>query len=244
MPAASQPPTGDGNVRYIDRRDIFAEHAFFRGLAPRALDELVARSRIERCRRGKTIFRRGTPGTAMMAVLRGGVKICTVSAGGKEAVLNVIGPGQVFGEIAVLDGGPRTADAVALAESDILVLDRRDFMPVVRANPELAQRLLEVLCGRLRKTSEQLEDAFFLDIAGRLAKTLLRPSAGASGAGSAQAVLTQREIGEMIGTSRETINKQLHAWQRQGIVRVKKGEIEVRRPDMLRELAREAEGES
>jgi CRP-like cAMP-binding protein len=234
MTAGSQPQKTD-EIRFVDRRDVFAEHAFFRGLAPRALDELVARSRIERCRRGKTIFRRGAPGSAMMAVLRGGVKICTVSPGGKEAVLNVIGPGQVFGEIAVLDGGPRTADAVALRDSDILVLDRRDLMPVVRANPDLAQRLLEVLCQRLRKTSEQLEDSFFLDIAGRLAKTLLRP-----GAGGGQ-TLTQRELGEMIGTSRETINKQLHAWQREGIVRVKKGEIEIRRPEVLRDLARKGD---
>jgi CRP-like cAMP-binding protein len=241
MTAATESSKGDGNVRYVDRRAIFAEHAFFRGLAPGALDELVARSRIERCRRGKTIFRRGSAGSAMMAVLSGSVKICTTSSGGKEAVLNVIGPGQVFGEIAVLDGGPRTADAVALVDSDILVVDRRDFMPVVRAHPDLAQRLLEVLCSRLRKTSEQLEDAFFLDIAGRLAKTLLRPAAGATGGRPIVAVLTQRELGEMIGTSRETINKQLHAWQRQGIVRVKKGEIEVRRPDVLRELARQAE---
>lgn len=237
MTAGAQPSKTD-EIRFVDRRDVFAEHAFFRGLAPRALDELVARSRIERCRRGKTIFRRGAPGTAMMAVLRGGVKICTVSQGGKEAVLNVIGPGQVFGEIAVLDGGPRTADAVALRDSDILVLDRRDLMPVVRANPDLAQRLLEVLCQRLRKTSEQLEDSFFLDIAGRLAKTLLRPG---SGAGGGQTTLTQRELGEMIGTSRETINKQLHAWQREGIVRVKKGEIEIRRPDVLRDLARKGD---
>jgi CRP/FNR family cyclic AMP-dependent transcriptional regulator len=240
---APVPPARTDGVGFLDRREIFAEHAFFRGLAPRALDELVMRSRIERCRRGKTIFRRGAPGTAMMAVLKGSVKICTVSLGGKEAVLNVIGPGQVFGEIAVLDGGPRTADAVAMVETDLLVLDRRDLLPVVRGHPDLAQRLLEVLCGRLRRTSEQLEDAFFLDIAGRLAKTLLRPGANATarGGGLVIAPLTQRELGEMIGTSRETINKQLHAWQRQGIVRVKKGEIELRRPDVLRELARQAD---
>ncbi len=194
-------------VRYVDRREIFAQHAFFRGLADSAIDELVARSRIERCRRGKTIFRRASPGSAMMAVLRGSVKICTVSRGGKEAVLNVIGAGQVFGEIAVLDGGPRTADAVALVDSDILVLDRRDFLPVMRAHPELAQRLLEVLCGRLRKTSEQLEDSFFLDMPGRLAKALL--TARMDGPSGAQVQLTQRELGEMIGTARESVNKVL-----------------------------------
>lgn len=236
----NSPPTraGAGNeIRYVDRREIFAQHAFFRGLAEVAIDELVARSRIERCRRGKTIFRRASAGTAMMAVLRGSVKICTVSRNGKEAVLNVIGPGQVFGEIAVLDGGPRTADAVALVESDILVLDRRDFLPVVRAHPELAQRLLEVLCGRLRKTSEQLEDAFFLDMPGRLAKALLAARAGAAAGSPVQVNLTQRELGEMIGTARESVNKLLHSWQDQGIVSLRRGAIAIRKPDALQHLA-------
>jgi CRP-like cAMP-binding protein len=236
------PRAGAGSdVRYVDRREIFAQHAFFRGLAAVAIDELVARSRIERCRRGKTIFRRASPGTAMMAVLRGSVKICTVSRNGKEAVLNVIGPGQVFGEIAVLDGGPRTADAVTLVESDILVLDRRDFMPVVRAHPELAQRLLEVLCGRLRKTSEQLEDAFFLDMPGRLAKALLAAQTAVSAGGGVQVQLTQRELGEMIGTARESVNKLLHSWQRAGIVTLRRGAIAIKRPEALRGVA---EGEA
>ena len=243
----NSPPqrAGAGNeVRYVDRREIFVQHAFFRGLADAAIDELVARSRIERCRRGKTIFRRASPGTAMMAVLRGSVKICTVSRNGKEAVLNVIGPGQVFGEIAVLDGGPRTADAVALVESEILVLERRDFMPVVRAHPELAQRLLEVLCGRLRKTSEQLEDAFFLDMPGRMAQALLAAPAGESAGGVMQVQLTQRELGEMIGTARESVNKLLHAWQNQGIVALRRGAIAIRKPDALKRLAEgEAEGD-
>ncbi len=228
-------PGGGSEVRYVDRREIFAQHAFFRGLAGDAIDELVARSRIDRCRRGKTIFRRASPGSAMMAVLRGSVKICTVSRNGKEAVLNVIGPGQVFGEIAVLDGGPRTADAVALVDSEILVLDRRDFVPVVRGHPDLAQRLLEVLCGRLRKTSEQLEDAFFLDMPGRLAKALLGARAGAGGAGQIQ--LTQRELGEMIGTARESVNKLLHSWQDRGIVMLRRGSIAIRKPDALQQLA-------
>ncbi|MFO0988436.1 MAG: Crp/Fnr family transcriptional regulator [Alphaproteobacteria bacterium] len=239
----SRSGAGD-EVRYVDRREIFAQHAFFRGLAEAAIDELVARSRIERCRRGKTIFRRASPGTAMMAVLRGSVKICTVSRNGKEAVLNVIGPGQVFGEIAVLDGGPRTADAVALVESDILVLDRRDFVPVVRAHPDLAQRLLEVLCGRLRKTSEQLEDAFFLDMPGRMAKALLAARTGDGAGGAALVQLTQRELGEMIGTARESVNKLLHSWQEQGIVALRRGAIAVRKPDALKRLAEgEAEGD-
>jgi len=137
----------------------------------------------------------------------------------------------------VLDGGPRTADAVTLVESDILVLDRRDFMPVVRAHPELAQRLLEVLCGRLRRTSEQLEDAFFLDMPGRLAKALLAAQTAVTSAGAVQVQLTQRELGEMIGTARESVNKLLHSWQRDGIVALRRGAIAIKRPDALKGLA-------
>lgn len=263
MKAAARKPAKSetGAIRYVDRRQIFAEHAFFRGVAAGAIEDLAARSRVEHVRRGRTIFRKGSSGLALMAVLRGTVKICTVSRNGREAVLNLIGPGNVFGEIAVLDGGPRTADAVAGSDCEILVLDRRDLIPILAANPDIAQRLIEVLCGRLRRTSEQLEDVFFLDLPGRLAKMLLRPrdgaapEAGAREAGAKDGAakeggakdngresgmpLTQRELGEMIGTSRESINKQLHKWQRAGIVRIGRGGIDVRRPEALRRLARE-----
>jgi CRP-like cAMP-binding protein len=108
---------------------------------------------------------------------------------------------------------------------------------VVRAHPELAQRLLEVLCGRLRKTSEQLEDAFFLDMPGRLAKALLAARTAAPG-GGVQVQLTQRELGEMIGTARESVNKVLHTWQRDGLVDLRRGAIAIRQPEGLELLAR------
>jgi len=236
-----------GPVRYVDRRQIFAEHEFFRGVSPAVIEELASRSRVEHFPRGKTIFAKGSPGRALMAVLAGSVKICSVSRGGREAVLNVIGPGTVFGEIAVLDGGPRTADAVAGAACEVLVLDRRDFLPILGANPALAQRLLEILCGRLRRTSEQLEDTFFLDLPGRLAKALLRPADGGAAKGAdveGQLAITQRELGEMIGISRESINKQLRKWQSEGIVAIAKGRIAVKNRDALRAIAQEGESEA
>lgn len=225
-------------VRYVDRRQIFAAHPFFRGLAAEVLEDLAGRSRVEHYPRGKTIFRKGSPGRALMAVVSGTVKICTVSRTGREAVLNTIGPGYLFGEIAVLDGGPRTADAVAGSDCDVLVLDRRDLVPILRANPDLAQRLLDIVCGRLRRTSEQLEDVFFLDVPGRLAKMLLRhgDTGPAGDTAHAAVALTQRELGEMIGISRESINRQLHKWQREGLVRITKGSIEVRQRDKLRQI--------
>ncbi len=216
-------------VKYVDRRQIFSEHPLFRGMEPQEIDHLVANTRVEQFSRGKTIFRKGSPGTGMMAVLRGGVRICVTSASGKEATLNQIGPGEVFGEIALFDGRPRTADAVALADCDVLVLERRVFLPLMKANPVLALRIIEALCHKLRRTSEQVEDAFFLDLPERLLKVLFRLRDDQAGRHPRTGIVavTQRELGEMIGISRESINKQLKAWQRAGRIRMGKGLIEI-----------------
>ena len=87
-------------------------------------------------------------------------------------MFNLIGPGQIFGEIALLDGGQRTADAVAARDSELLIIDRRDFIPLVQREPEVAIKLIEILCARLRNTSEQVEDVIFLDLPARLAKAV------------------------------------------------------------------------
>jgi CRP-like cAMP-binding protein len=231
--AATGPATERGSKaanRPLDRRDIFAAHPLFEGLGPTAIEALAGRARVERMRRGKTLFRKGDPGSSLMAVLQGRIKICVAAPSGREAVLNLIGPGQVFGEIALLDAGPRTADAVALAETELLVLERRDLLPLMRAHPDIALRIMAVLCRRLRKTSEQVEDAFFLDLAGRLAKALLRLAAGEAEGAAGPVVLevTQRQLAEMTGASRESVNKQLKAWQRAGLLRLAKSRIEIR----------------
>jgi len=213
----------------IDKRDIFSRHPMFGNLPAGDIDMLAGYARIERFRKGATIFHKGDPGVGLMAVLSGQVKISVPSAEGKEAVLNIIRAGQVFGEIALLDGQSRTADAVAMTDCDLLVLDRREFVPLLRANPDLALRIMELLCARLRRTSEQVEDVMFLHLEGRLAKALLRLSEdqGDAGAPSAKVAITQRELGQMIGMSRESTNKQLQDWQRQGWVRLIKGGVEL-----------------
>jgi CRP/FNR family cyclic AMP-dependent transcriptional regulator len=129
-------------------------------------------------RRGATIFAKGDPGTALMAVLWGSVKISASSSSGHEAVLNIINPGQVFGEIALLDGQPRTADAVAMADCELMVIDRRDFIPFLRREPDVAIKLIETLCARIRRTSAHVEDVMYLSLRERLAKTLLELTGG------------------------------------------------------------------
>ncbi len=222
------------------RRTIFAGHPLFGALTEPDLDSAIRMTQIRRFAKGTTIFAKGDDGSSMMAVLSGTIKISSVTADGKEVVLNLIGVGQIFGEIALLDGKPRTADASALSDCELVVFERRDFLPMLRANPDLALRIIVLLCARLRRTNEQVESVMFLPLEARLAKTLLRLAAEqgeAVGRAVSTIAVTQRDLGQMIGMSRESTNKQLQAWQRQGLVALVKGGIALRAPELLADLA-------
>lgn len=224
----------------IDRRVVFQQHPLFGRLTAEDIDRIAAYSRIERVKRGRTIFRKGDEGTGMMAVLAGRVKITVPGREGKEALLNIIGPGGMFGEIALLDGRPRTADATAMTESILLVLDRRELLEIVGHSPDFALRLIAILCDRLRHTTEQVEDVMFLDLPTRLAKALLRLAPSQAKAELAAPIaISQRELGQSIGISRESINKQLSEWQERGLVQVTKDGIALSNRAALAELAGE-----
>jgi len=212
-------------------RQILERHNLFGSLTAGEIAQLLAHARVETFRARQPIFLKGAPGLGLLAVLKGKVRISSVGPDGNQVVLNVIEEGQVFGEIALLDGKDRTADAVAMVECELLAIDRRDFVPFVRANPEVALRLLSVVCERLRRTTEQVEDMIFLDAPQRLAKKLLQLVEA-----QAKPVLTlsQRELGNMIGLSRESINKQLKAWEQDGMLRIEQGTITVLDADALR----------
>jgi CRP/FNR family transcriptional regulator, cyclic AMP receptor protein len=167
-----------------------------------------------------------------MAVIRGKVKICTQSIDGKELVLNLINRGGLFGEIALLDGEPRTADAVTLEETDVLVLERARFQPFLSERPDLALRLISVLCKRLRQTSEHLEDTMFFEAPSRLARSLLRLAEAfgkVEDSGTRLDIkLSQQQLGSLVGVSRESVNKQLGEWQRGGLIDFAGGIITLR----------------
>lgn len=178
----------------------------------------------------------------MMAVIRGRVKICAHSMDGKELVLNIINRGGLFGEIALLDGEPRTADAIALEETDLLVLERARFVPFLKENPDLALRLIGVLCKRLRDTSEHLEDTLFLEAPSRVARCLLRLGQAfgraVEGGGTLIDVkLSQQQLGNFVGISRESVNKHLGEFQRDGLIKVDGGIITLRDKGGLEDLA-------
>ncbi len=215
----------------FDKEAVLAGHFLLRHLGREELRGLAATATLTHHPRNGVIFSKDDPGDSMMAVIRGRVKICAYSADGKELVLNLIDRGGLFGEIALLDGRPRTADAVALEETDLLVLTRTRFLPFLTANPELTVRLFSVLCQRLRQTSEQLEDALFLEAPSRLARGLLR-LAQAFGKPGALGLridikLSQQQVGNLIGISRESINKQLGEWSQSGIISVQSGIITI-----------------
>jgi CRP/FNR family cyclic AMP-dependent transcriptional regulator len=225
----------------IDRKAILLKHALFAHLTGDELDQLLTHAHVVHVRHGKAIFLKASPGTGMMAVLKGRVRISAPSIDGREIVFNMIEEGEVFGEIALLDGKDRTADAVAQTDCELLVIERRSFVPFLKNNPEVALRLLAVLCERLRRTTEQVEDMLFLDLPSRLAKKLLNLASTAgerTPAGLRIATrLSQRELGSMVGMSRESINKQLRHWQNDGIVGVDDGFIVLKDEDAMKDLA-------
>ncbi len=224
----------------IARRDLLLRHPFFSGLANDKIDRLVSYSRIETYNAKQPIFAEGSAAESLYGVLKGRVRISGSSPEGGTITFNIILPGQVFGEIALLDGKPRSADATAMTDCELLVLDRREFMQFLRANPQMVERLLVTLCDRLRRTTKQVGDILFTEGHSRVAQKLLE-LAGANASGhddSAVTVrITQQELGYMLGLSRETTNKQLAEWQKAGLVKAGKGFITLLSIRVLREAA-------
>ncbi len=216
-------------------RQILKRHQLFGNLTEAELDQLLAHARIETHRARQEIFRKGSPGLGLLVVLKGTVRISSFGPEGEQVVLNSIEAGEMFGEIALIDGKERTADAAAATDCELLAIDRRDFVPFLRANPDAALRLLAVLCDRLRRTTEQVEDMIFLDSGARLAKKLLQLAQGQAAEFAVR--IPQRELGSMIGISRESINKQLAAWHKDGLIRVEGRRIVILDREALQDCA-------
>ena len=211
--------------RDTDKRAMLHNYDLFSKLSPKQIDRLAACIVTKSVPHGTNIFAKGDPGSSLFAICQGIVKITVPSVDGHDAVFNVMGKGDIFGEIALLDGRPRTADAVAITDCELFVIERRDFLPLVRDEPEIALKLIEILCDRLRRTTEQVENLMFLHLPGRLAKTFLRLSNGNGLACERKVTVTQKDLGAIIGMSRESTNRQLRIWEEQEWVRLERGGI-------------------
>lgn len=230
--------------RRIDRsmkREALLASPFFQTMRPEELDQVIDAAIERRVPKGTVIFTKGDPGTSMMAVLAGRVRVSSVSSEGKEVMLNVIGPGEIFGEIALLDGKSRSADATALEDATLLVVERRNFLPFIMRNEGLVERLFIVLCDRLRRTSTALEELALFDLPARLARLLLKLSAdygrpASDGGVRIDLKLSQRDLATLVASSRESVNKQLRAWRETGSVDQVGGYLILVKPQALRQL--------
>ncbi len=217
-----------------EARRLLATCVLFRGLGPEERDALAGRARIRNFAAGETIFLMGSPGSSMMAVLSGTIRISVPSPDGKEIVLAILHPGEVFGEIALLDGKERTADAKALAACSLAILERRDVLAFLDRHPATYLRLIDVLCDRLRRTDQQIAELALLPLPMRLAKALMRL---ADADGSGRIGLSQRELGNIVGATRESINKCVRDWQRRGMLRLEETSITIIDRGTLEEAA-------
>ncbi|MDB5605257.1 MAG: hypothetical protein JWP25_2157 [Bradyrhizobium sp.] len=222
---------------------VLRKHPIFCDLDPDALDQLCRYAKHSTLKRGTTIFSRGDPGNSLFAVISGTVKMSISSPDGRSAIFNLIGAGEIFGEIALLDGLPRTADATANTNCEIFVIDRREFLPFVRSQPLLAMKFIELLCTRLRWTSDQVEQVILQNLPARLASALLRLTEKHALAPEGRTIaITQQEISEMVGMTRESINKQLRVWAGRNWVRLEHGAIVVLNAEPLQTLAEAGSG--
>jgi len=217
---------------------VLRKHPIFSDLDSEALDQLCRYAKHTVLKRGSTIFSKGDPGNSLYAVISGTVKISLSSPDGRNAILNLVGPGELFGEMSVLDGQDRSADATANTNCEIYVIDRRDFLPFVRSQPALSMKFIELLCNRLRWTTDQVEQVILQDLPGRLASALLGLAEKRKLEPESHTIaITQQEISEMVGMTRESINKQLRAWAARDWVRLEHGAIVVLDAVSRRELA-------
>jgi CRP/FNR family cyclic AMP-dependent transcriptional regulator len=231
-------------MRQIDqdaRRRLLLCSPLFDALPREALDDILRQATEKSVRRGQTVFQKGDEGSYMVAVLSGRIRISATSPEGREITLNMIDAGEVFGDMALLGGKPRSADATALEDSTLMVVERRHFLPYLTSSNELALRVIDLLCERLRETSETLGNFAMLDLPGRLARKLLnlageygKPENGRT---RLDIRLSHTDLGRFVGSSRESVNKQMRAWEEAGIVAREGGRIAVCKPTVLRRIA-------
>ena len=221
--------------REAEKRGVLQSHYLFGKLAPNHIDRLASCTVEKSVRQGAIIFTKDDPGSSLFVIREGTAKMTVPSADGHEVVVNLVTEGDIFGEIALLDGRPRTADAVAISDCEMFVIERRDLLPLVREEPEIALKLIEILCGRLRQTTQQVESIMFLHLSGRLAKALLRLSGG--GERERKVVVSQKDLGNIIGASRESTNRELRLWAENKWVRLERGGITILCVEALERIA-------
>ncbi len=223
----------------VDRRALLGRLPLFSELAPAELDAVVAVTRAQLCAPREIVVREGEPAEMAFAVVYGRLKVVTASGGGNEAVVAVLRKGEVFGELAVLDGGARSATVIALVPTLLLAIDRRKLHALLMKDASVSYKLLLVLARRLRQLIGTRE---VLDVPARLAKQLVQladdDGESIDGGVRLRTQLSQRELGAMIGATRESVNKNLALFAKRGVVRSDGKQLVVVDVPALRAVAR------
>lgn len=225
----------------IERHRLLLECPLFKAFARPDLDQLAMRLVERRFLHGQRIFSRGDPGSYVALVLQGRVRLGATSPEGRMVLFDIAGPGEVLGEVALLDGRGRSADATALGACHLLLLDRRDLLPVLHRSPEVALRLSGILCERLRVTKDRLEGAVLLTVKARLARLLLAlPERNSRD--DVVDLPSQGDIGCLIGASRQQVNHHLRRWLEDGVLHCDRHRLRIIDRGKLADIAGVADG--
>ena len=217
--------------RQHDRvRPFLTSNTFLGRLPPPVIDALLGKGQIKTFAKGTTIYRRGDPGESFMMMIKGRIKLTNTTIHGKELVLYYVGPGEVFGEIAALDGKERAVDTIALEESEVFVIYARDLLPTLTAHPQAMFEVIQALCEKLRIGAAIVEDNT-LEMRGRTARGLLRLARrhGQTNEDGAQLTLniSQEELGKFLNMSRANVNRQLSQLKAAEVIRISGTEITI-----------------
>jgi len=207
---------------------VLERNFMFRGLPAATIDALASIAHRRSFEKGALIFAQGDAGDAIYGIALGRVRISSADDAGHEVFLNVLGPGDTFGEIVMLDGLPRTASAVAIDRSTLVVIPRALFLTYLQRDPGLALHLMKLLCERLRWVCDIIDESTFLTGPARVAKRLLRlleTYGRPVGDDHMELVISQAELGQFLGISRQVINQHLRSWCDEGWVCLKRGRI-------------------
>jgi CRP/FNR family transcriptional regulator, cyclic AMP receptor protein len=226
----------------ISAKTVVERDSLFRGLPKATLARIAALGLRRVYEKGALVFMRGDPGDSLCGVVSGRVRISASVPGGKEIFLNIIDPGDCFGEIALLDGQPRTATATAMVRTELIVFRRDQFLALLSTEPQLAAHLIRLLCRRVRWTAQLMEDSALLSVPARIAKRLLSLARLQDADSPGEAItltLSQEELAQFLSVSRQVVNQHLQVLKAKGWIRSGRGHVTLCNAQALEELARE-----
>ena len=225
----------------ITAKTVVERDSLFRGLPKATLARIAALGSRRIYEKGAVVFMRGDPGDSLCGVVSGRVRISASLPTGKEVFLNIMEPGDSFGEIALLDGQPRTATATAMVRTELIIFKREPFLGLLGTEPQLAAHLIGLLCRRVRWTAQLMEDSALLSVPARMAKRLLSLAQlnGSRTPAGTKLALSQEELAQFLGISRQVVNQYLQVWKTHGWILSGRGHLTICSASSLEALAQD-----